>query len=257
MKPRIIPLLGLLATVNLPAQSMEELMRKAMEQQGGQQKITIEENKDPFVPLTFTGSYRMEVHTYKSGKEEKDSPVNLLMAFKPDAMAMEPNSGSKDQARMVFDLKGKLMYTLMTDDKGQRSGIKMKMMKMNVEGNEGGPTKDAKVERTSETKVIDGRTCRKYTYSDVKGRGEAWVAEDVKWDMMTVLNEMLGGKGTEGWQRGGMGGLMMENTWNSADGKEKVVMYTRDVVQGKVNDALFSTAGYSIQDMSSFSMFGQ
>ena len=50
---------------------------------------------------------------------------------------------------------------------------------------------------------------------------------------------------------------MMETTWNSTDGKEKVVMHTRDLVQGKVNDALFSTAGYEVQDMTAFPMFGQ
>lgn len=257
MKNILLPLLALLSTVNLPAQSMEELMKKAMEQQGGQNKVTVEENKDPFVPLTFTGSYRMEVHSFKNGKEEKDSPMNLVMAFKPDGMAMVPNTGTKEETRMVFDLKGKLMYTLITDDQGQRTGIKMKMMKVNVEGSDAGTDSDTKVTRTNETKVIEGRTCRKYTYSDKEGSGEAWIAEDLKWDMMAVMKQMMGGKGSEAWQQTGMDGLMMENTWTSADGKEKVVMHTRDVVQGKVNDALFSTAGYEIQDMSAFPMFGQ
>jgi hypothetical protein len=257
MRSITLPLLVWLTAANLSAQSMEELMRKAMEQQGSEQKLSVEENRDPFVPLTFTGSYRMEVHTYRNGKEENDSPANVMMAFKPDGMAMVPNSAGKEEARVVFDLKGRFMYTLMTDDNGQRSGIRMKMMKMTVEGGTAGPAKDAKMERTNETRVIDGVACRKYVYSDPKGRGEAWVAEDVKWDMMSVLNEMLGGKGTEGWQRGGMGGLMMENTWHSADGNEKVVMYTRDLVQGRVNGSLFSTTDYTIQDMSSFPLFGQ
>jgi hypothetical protein len=257
MKRLFLPLLALLATVNLPAQSMEELMKKAMEEQGGQNKVTVEENTDPFTPLTFTGSYRMEVHSFKNGSEEQDSPVNLIMAFTSDGMAMVPNTGAKEETRMVFDLKNKLMYTLVTDEQGQRTGIKMKMMKVNVEGTDDGTTDDAKVTRTSETKVIEGRTCRKYTYSDGDGSGEAWIAEDLKWDMIAVMKQMMGAKGSEAWQRSGMDGLMMENTWTSTDGKEKVVMYTRDVVQGKVDEALFSTAGYEIQDMSSFSTFGQ
>ena len=116
----LLPIVALLATVNLPAQSIEELMKKAMEQQGGQNKVTVEENKDPFTPLSFTGSYRMEVHSFKSGKEEKDSPMNVVMAFKPDGMAMVPNTGDKEEMRMVFDLRNKFTYTLMTDDKGQR-----------------------------------------------------------------------------------------------------------------------------------------
>lgn len=257
MKRFLLPLLALLATVHLPAQSMEELMKKAMEQQAGQNKVTVEENKDPFTPLTFTGSYRMEVHTYTNGAEEKDSPMNLVMAFKSDGMAMVPKTGTKEETRMVFDLKSKLMYTLITDDQGQRTGIKMKMMKVNVEGSDDGTDNDTQVTRTNETKVIEGRTCRKYTYSDKEGSGEAWIAEDLKWDMMAVMKQMMGGKGSEAWQQTGMDGLMMENTWTSKDGKEKVVMFTRDVVQGKVNEALFSTAGYEIQDMSAFPMFGQ
>ena len=257
MKRLFLPLLALLATVNLPAQSMEELMKKAMEQQGGQNKVTVEENTDPFTPLTFTGSYQMEVHSFKNGSEEQDSPVNLIMAFTSDGMAMVPNTGATEETRMVFDLWNKLMYTLITDDQGQRTGIKMKMMKVNVEGTDDGTTDDAKVTRTSETKVIEGRTCRKYTYSDGYGSGEAWIAEDLKWDMIAVMKQMMGAKGSEAWQKSGMDGLMMENTWTSTDGKEKVVMHTRDVVQGKVDEALFSTAGYEIQDMSSFSTFGQ
>lgn len=253
----LLPIVALLATVNLPAQSMEELMKKAMEQQGGQNKVTVEENKDPFTPLSFTGSYRMEVHSFKSGKEEKDSPMNVVMAFKPDGMAMVPNTGGKEEMRMVFDLRNKFTYTLMTDDKGQRSGMKMKMMKVNVEGTDDGSVDDTKVTRTNETKVIEGRTCRKYIYSDSEGSGEAWLAEDLKWDMMAVMKQMMSGKGAEGWQKSGMDGLMMENTWTSTDGKEKVVMHTRDVVQGKVDEALFSTAGYEIQDMTAFPMFGQ
>lgn len=257
MKNLVLPLLALLATVNLPAQSMEELMKKAMEQQSGQNKVKVEENKDPFTPLTFTGSYRMEVHSYKNGKEEKDSPMNVVMAFKPDGMAMVPNTGGKEETRMLFELKNKVMYTLITDDNGQRTGIKMKMMKVHIEGADDRSKDDTKVTRTNETKVIEGRTCRKYTYSDKEGSGDAWIAEDLKWDMMAVMKQMMGGKGAEGWQKSGMDGLMMENTWTSADGKEKVMMYTRDLQEGKVSDALFSTAGYQIQDMSAFPMFGQ
>jgi hypothetical protein len=257
MKRLFLPLLALLATVNLPAQSMEELMKKAMEQQGGQNQVTVEENTDPFTPLTFTGSFRMEVHSFKNGSEEKDSPVNFIMAFRSDAMAMVPKTGAKEETRMVFDLKNKLMYTLVTDEQGQRTGMKMKMMKVNVEGPDDGTTDNTKVTRTSETKVIEGRTCRKYTYSDGDGSGEAWIAEDLKWDMMALEKQMMGGKGSGAWQKSGMDGLMMETTQTSTDGKEKVVMYTKDLVVGKVDDTLFSTAGFEIQDMTAFPVFGQ
>ena len=83
---------------------------------------------------------------------------------------------------------------------------------------------------------------------------DAWVGRSL--DDWTTFHE-AGTRLTDYLRHVGMDGLMMENTWTSTDGKEKVVMHTRDVVQGKVDEALFSTAGYEIQDMSSFSMFGQ
>jgi len=253
-----LPLIALLAATAVPAQSLEEMMNKAMQQQGDQNKVTVVENTDPFKPLTFTGSYRMEVHSFTDGKEVKDSPMNLRMAFRPDGMVMVPEAnGQKASVRMVFDLKNKHTYTLVTEENGQRMGIKMKMMKVNVDGASEGSEAASKVTRTNETKVIEGRTCHKYTYSDNEGTGEAWVAEDLKWDMMTVLQEMLGGKKAEAWQLSGMDGMMLENTWTSADGKEKVVMYTKDLVVGKVVESDFSTAGYEIQDMSAMPMFGQ
>jgi hypothetical protein len=71
------------------------------------------------------------------------------------------------------------------------------------------------------------------------------------------MRQMVGGKKMEDWQRMGTTGVVMENTWTSADGKEKVVMYTRDLVVGKVDEAMFSTKGYEVQDMTAFPMPGQ
>ncbi len=262
---RLLPSLvlpALLLSIGTQAQSLQDMMNQAMQKQGqqpaGEATVTIEENQDPFVLLSFTGSYRMEVHTFKNGKEEKDSPNNVRMSFNPDHMAMVPVSKDpKEEMRMVFDLRNKHTYTLITDNKGERTGIKMKMMKVNVEGDGKTTDNDTKVVRTNETKVIEGHTCRKYTYSDKDGSGEAWIAEDLDFDMMGAFRQMVGGKKMEDWQRMGTTGVVMENTWTSADGKEKVVMYTRDLVVGKVDEAIFSTKGYEVQDMTAFPMPGQ
>jgi hypothetical protein len=220
--------------------------------------VTIEENNDPFEPLDFTGSYRMVIHSYKNGSEQKDSPSEMLMAFNTDHMAMVPkNPDEKGDMRMVFDLRNKHTYTLITDDKGKKTGIKMKMMKVNVEddGKENG--KVAEVVRTDETRTIEGQKCRKYTYKDEKGSGEAWFAEDISFDMMAAFKQMIGGKGAQEWQNLPHSGVVMENTWNSADGKEKVTMFTKDLVVGKVDESLFSTAGFEVMDMSSMPMYGK
>ncbi|MCB0771272.1 MAG: DUF4412 domain-containing protein [Flavobacteriales bacterium] len=220
--------------------------------------VSIEENNDPFEPLDFTGSYRMVIHSHKNGSEVKDSPAEMLMAFNIDHMAMVPkNPDEKGDMRMVFDLRNKHTYTLITDDKGKKSGIKMKMMKVNVEGDGKENGKVADVVRTDETRTIEGRTCRKYTYKDEKGSGEAWFAEDISFDMMAAFKQMVGGKGVEDWQNLPHTGVVMENTWNSADGKEKVTMFTKDLVVGQVDESLFSTAGFEVMDMSSMPMYGK
>jgi hypothetical protein len=261
MKRLILPLLGLLTTVNLSAQSLEELMNAAMKEAGtgSGSEISITENTDPFVPLKFTGTFRMEMHSYKNGTEEKESPANIKMAMTPERMAMLPlTKGGKEEVRMVFDLKEKRTYTLMTDEKGERNGIVMKMMKVNVKGGETTEEDaDVKFERTNDTKVIEGQTCRRFTYSSTDGNGEAWIAEDIKFDIMSAFASMAGSMPNKHVKNMGFDGLMMENTWNSADGKERMVMYTRDLQVGKVDETLFSTAGYTLQDMTALPTMGR
>jgi len=241
------------------SQSIEEIMNAAMKEAGAGQP-SIVENTDPFVPLDFTGTFRMEMHSFKNGKAEKDSPATVRMSLTNDRMAMAPKTSSgKEEMRMFFDLKNKHSYTLMTDNKGNRSGFKTKMMKFNA-GTDGSDTKsdsEAKMVRTGESKVIDGHSCQKYTYTSAEGSGEAWIAENIKFDIMKTFAQMSGSAATYDWQKVPYSGLMMENTWTTADGKERVEMYIRDLQVGKVDEAMFSTEGYNLQDMSNMPSFGR
>ncbi|MEZ4806939.1 MAG: DUF4412 domain-containing protein [Flavobacteriales bacterium] len=265
---RTLILLSLSLSITAPqasAQSLEEMMKKAMEgqQQGANGTgtgVTVEENTAPFVPLGFTGSYRMEVHQFRNGVEEKESPTNVRMAFTDDRMAMAPEMTGKTggSMRMVHDLKNKYTYTLTTDEKGKRTGMKMKMMKVKVDDVNKEDDEGSKVIRTDEMKVIDGHPCRKYTYSDEGGSGEAWIAEDVSFNPSKALASMMvDSRRSEQWQQAPFAGLMMETTWKDANGKDSTVMYTKDLVVGKVDEALFSTAGYEMMDMSNYPMFGK
>lgn len=236
------------------AQSMKEMMNAAL---GGKDKVKVEEDNSPFKPLSFTGSFTWEVHSYKNNVEEKDSPMNIHMDFDPEHMAWTPEAkDAKDGMRLVFDLKNKVNYTLMTDKKGKRTGVKMKAMRITVgdmEEDEGRPTQ---VVRTDETKTIEGHSCRKYTYKNDDGHGEAWIAEDIKFNAFEAMGSMVGAR-ADNWQKAPYQGMVLETTWYSADNKEKVEMYTRSLVVGKVDAALFSTAGYEMQDMTNLPVFGQ
>lgn len=256
MKKTTLLLISAIVAGNLQAQSLEDLMKAA----GQNNKVTVEENNDPFQPLGFTGSYRMEVHSYKGGAEEKDSPMNVRMAFTDEKMVMAPEGmgKGKEQVRMVYDLKNRYTYTLMTDDKGQKTGIKMRMMKVHVNDTDDQDDSDrTQVVRTDETREIEGHRCRKYTYTDKDGAGEAWIAEDIDFDPMRAMNSVVGGQKAERWQETPYSGMLMETTWNAANGKEKVVMYTKDLVVGKVDEALFSTAGHQMMEMPSMGGMGR
>ncbi len=244
-------LLGLCTHVH--AQSLNDLMNAF----GESSKVRFEEDKTPYKPLGFTGSYRWEVHSFENGTPNKDNPVNIVLAFDDAHMAMEPNTGSgQEKMRMVFDLKNKHTYTLLTDKKGQRNGIKTKSMRIVVEDDAQKDSDTGKLTRTNETKSIDGHTCRKFTFSNEDGHGEAWVVEDIKFNAFEALGHMMGAK-ADGWQKAPYQGMVMQSTWVKKDGKEKVEVFTRDLVVGKVDKARFSTEGYSIQDLSNMSLFGQ
>lgn len=262
MKRILLSLLSVsLLIAGIQAQSMEELMKAAMEEaaKNGGAGVSIKENTDPFVPLGMTGTFRMEMHSFKNGKEEKDSPANVRMSMTDDRIAMIPmTSEGNEEVRIFFDLKNKHSYTLMTDKNGQRSGIKMKMMKFSSEpGSAEKSDSDAKMVRTSESKVIEGLTCQKYTYTSKEGSGEAWIAEELNFDLMKVFAQMSGSTPNKDWQKVPYSGLMMENTYTSADGKENVKMYIKDLQVGKVNEAMFSTEGYQVQDMTNLPSFGR
>lgn len=259
MKRILLSLLSVsVLSAGIQAQSMEELMKAAMQEAGKNGGgVSITDNTDPFTPLDMTGTFRMEMHSFKNGKEEKDSPANVRMSLTSDRIAMIPmTKDGKEEVRIFFDLKNKHSYTLMTDKNGQRSGIKMKMMKFNSgAGSAEKGDSDTKIVRTGESKVIEGLTCQKYTYSSNEGSGVAWIAEELNFDLMKVFGQMSGSTPDKDWQKVPYSGLMMENVYTSADGKERVEMRIKELEVGKVNEAMFSTEGYQVQDMTNLPSF--
>lgn len=251
-----IPTLIAICSLLIPAsygQSFKDMMKSAT---GGGSKVTIEEDNSPFKPLDFTGSFTWEIHSSKNDVPEKNSPTFLHMGFDAEHMAWKPEvKDSKEEMHLVFDLKNKVNYTLMTDKKGKRTGIKMKAKRIVVSDVD--DDKEAtQVVRTDETRTIEGHTCRKYTFKDNDGHGEAWIAEDIKFNVFEAMGHMVGAR-ADGWQKAPYRGMVMESTWHSTDGKEKVVVQVRNLVVGKVDPTLFSTAGYEMQDMTNLPMFGK
>ncbi|MCB0794504.1 MAG: DUF4412 domain-containing protein [Flavobacteriales bacterium] len=249
----------MLCTVAMNAQDLEQLMRQALENGGKPAGITFEKDDTPYEPLGWTGSFTMEVHSFKDGAEEEHSPISIDYTMTDDKMAFHPviDKESGDM-RTIFDLKEKHMYTLIDNGSGQRTAMKMNMMRVNVDAMEEPPaSNEVKIERTAETKTIDGHACNKYIAVTEDGRSEAWVAEGVAFDLRKAFGRMVSGNKAQDWQRMPFeGGLVMEMTYEKREGNEKIVTYTRDLKVGEVDRSVFDISGYQVQDMTALPMFG-
>ncbi|MEO8733881.1 MAG: hypothetical protein ABI373_06085, partial [Flavobacteriales bacterium] len=78
--------------------------------------VKIEDDNDPFVPNTFTGSFTMDMQSYKDGKPTAEAPHVMHFWSSPDKTLMEFQStpGQGAQMKMLTDLKEKETYMMMT-----------------------------------------------------------------------------------------------------------------------------------------------
>ncbi|MBL7964156.1 MAG: DUF4412 domain-containing protein [Flavobacteriales bacterium] len=243
---------------------MNKLLQQRSQQQQGQgappadgATVSVEEDNDPYVPNTFIGSFRMEMHTYKNDKEEKDSPMNVRFASKADMTVVQPevkDKGTQDM-RMLTDLKNKWQYTLMTDDKGRRTAMKQRKTKVSVKENKTDKSPEPTVVRTEETKVIEGHPCRKYIVTTDDGTWTGWIAEDLKGPFMDMARNMVKSDAlTTARMPKDMEGFPLEYEWVEKGGKEKMVCYIRELKVGAVDEHLFSLDGYEVMELPSFAM---
>lgn len=260
MITRLLVSIGLLASLSTTnAQDLQELMRQAM-MQGAPGKRMLLEDTSAFVPLSFTGSFLIEVNTHRTDLEQADAPLRMRYHFSPDQMAFEPLADpAQGTMRTVFDLKNKHMTMLITDGNGQRTAMRTRLMKVDLDAlSNATEDQPVNVVRTGGTRTIDGRLCHQYIATSADGRSEAWLAEDVPFNMKETFGRMATGRNTGSWQRLPYdGGLLMELTQTKPDSGEKTVIRTHDLVIGKVDQQVFSTEGYSVVDLTNLPLPGQ
>lgn len=216
-------------------------------------KISIEDDRDAYVPNEFVGSFTMEMHTFKKGVEEKDSPMNVHFWSKEDMILMQPEVEKKGgEMKILTDLKNKYQYTLMTDEDGERTGIRQPKKKITVE-NEDEKGEDMNVKKTDATRTIEGHLCHEYVGSNSDGKWTAWVADDIEAPFQQMIQNMSGVAGSKKEPAAEVpeDAFPLESTWESADGKEKMVMYVKDLKVGSVDESVFDISGYEIMEMPS------
>lgn len=203
----------------------------------------------------FTGSFRMEVHTFKNNKEDKHSPVNMRIWSRTDMLLYELVMPKQpQQMRMLTDLRTNYAYTLIDNGQGGRTAMKMKRPDLS------GMAEDRKGEKpqitlTKETRMIEGHTCTKVIAVSKEGTWTAWVATGLKSAFLDMARGMDGQAAQQNqYARTDVEGFPLEYEWVPAKGDERVVCYVKDLVVGQVDERLFDLSGYQVMELPSFGM---
>lgn len=263
----------ILEKINTPQKEQRSLEVKekddgALEIKTEDGTLTIQEStSEDAYPNTFLGSFRMDIKNVD--RKGKETNATIQYHFSKWKTAVEPKlDDSGDQVKMIFDLQNRKSILLMTDKKGQKSGIITKMNKYSFKSDK----LDDKVEqviegttykRTGETKMIEGYLCEKWVIANDDGETESWITDKVDFNMANAFGFLAAGasvpgaKSTQYKQLENMRGFSLETIHTSKNG-EKTFMKITNIREGDVGDAPFSTAGYQLQVMSSLGgVFGK
>lgn len=210
--------------------------------------VSYTDDNDPFVPNSFIGSFRMEMHLYKNGTEAREGPTTVHYWSSTDKtlLTMPGMAGKGQGMKMLTDLKGKWTYMLMQDVTGKKTGMKSRKKKIVFAG--GGPDNAPQVTWTGETKLIDGHNCEKVTGTTDNGSWTAWVAKDLQANLGDLLGSIGQGRNEPSALRDLMG-MALELEAVSADGNAKSLILVKDLKPGPVDEGLFSLDGYEIREM--------
>lgn len=204
---------------------------------------------------SFTGSFRMEVHTFKNNKEDKHSPVNMRIWSREGMLLYElVMPDQPQQMRMLTDLRTNFVYTLIDNGQGGRTAMKMKRPEL------GSLVDDKKSEKpqitvTKETRMIEGHNCTKVIVTSKEGTWTAWVATGLRSAFLDMARAMDGQAAQQNrFARTDVEGFPLEYDWVPASGDERVVCNVKELVVGKVDEKLFDLNGYQMIEMPSFGM---
>lgn len=247
---------ALLITTIVSAQV--DINKMIQERMGGDAKI--EDDTSPYVPNAFIGSFRMEMHMYKSGVEGEHSPMIMRYYSKEDMilnkMEMPSVEDGKTKGRdmsTLTDLKCKWTYTLMTDEDGKKMAMKSKKKKLTISEEPKDAGKVPEITVTNETKSIEGHTCTKVIVKSEDGTWTGWVAKEIKApfeDMTRNMAQHGNEQGVKNYE--GVEGFPLEYEWVDAKSGDKMICYMKELKLGAVDASVFSLDGYEVMEMPSF-----
>ncbi len=218
-------------------------------------QVKVEDDNDPFVPNAFIGSFRMEMHRLKDGKEAPEGPMDMHYWSSPDmnliSMASEKaKQGAATDLKVLTDLKGKWTYMLMTDPRGTKTAMKSRKKKYIMDTTEQSGHQPGKFTVTNETKIIDGHKCTKVVSTTEEGTWTGWVAKDIAIPFGDIANNMTRGamqRNRQNWD--GLGGFPLEFEMADKSGNKTMQVFVKDLQVGAVDPGIFSITDYKVMEI--------
>lgn len=186
-------------------------------------------------------------------KMTSDSPygINADFTIKGDKILLE-NDSKAGKVQLIFE-KTTGDITTITNENGRTMAIKTNMENNPyVKGNAGKITdsySDYKVEKTTETKTIDGYNCTKFIGKGKTSESIMWITNEINFNWAD-LSPMKNSAGRNPYKiDAGTDGMIMEMQTKEKNGKIEWTM-TADVTEMVVNDAKFAVpTGVQVMDM--------
>lgn len=210
------------------------------------EKVNYEDN------YTFSKylTYNMYMTTSKGSK--KDESKSKMM-FSSDSKAIgikvleSDGKPMENPPIMIFDIKNEAMITLMTSDKGEKSGMAIKLKKEELDKiNTEEEDRNASFNKTSETRMIQGYKCTKYTGEDKDYTFEFWLTNDLDINVAEAFAGMFSRQKNNSFTEMPSGTVLLGHSTKKKNG-EKSTMEVVDI--GLNSNSNFSTAAYNVQSL--------
>lgn len=211
----------------------------------------------PWEPYTNPKAYSLTMESTEVNRRGREETMTMKMSIDTEAFGIHIMDGD-EESRMILDTQtGKI--TMVTNEDGEQQAVRMRMPTIQtpeeVEETIEETMENMTIERTGETRVIDGYNCEKVIYTNTKEETvtEAWVTDEIELTAMDLAGpfmQMFQGKGA------GSSALSqpfqefpIEST--TTDKRDKVTtMKVRDVKVGADADhSLLDVSGIPVQDM--------
>ncbi|MFT3885265.1 MAG: DUF4412 domain-containing protein [Flavobacteriales bacterium] len=254
MRLLLLSLSTAICCTTLTAQvGVEQMTQERMARPGrGMEGLKVEDDNGPFVPNTFIGSFRMEMHRFKGNVEDKD--VTNLHYWSSSDKTLSQLELPRTQGRTMktlTDLKGKWSYTLVSDEKGKRTAMKSHKKKVTYTDEAG--EKKPEITVTNETRTIEGHTCTKVIAKSENGLWTGWVTKDINIPFSDMIQGVSGPRrNDDARQWKDVQGFPLEYEWVYNNGTDKMVVYVKDLKPGPMENSVFSLDGYEVMEMPSF-----